>query len=80
MMTHRCFAHGCARVIPLSRLMCRTHWMQVPVSLQLALLRAWKRVHGSEWSAEKNEGAVLHYCQLRREAREAVRSTEAPLC
>ena len=41
MATHDCPITGCDVRVPLSMLMCPTHWREVPRDLQRAVNRAW---------------------------------------
>lgn len=39
---HRCYAAGCAVLVPRGRLMCSPHWALVPGKVQQSVWRAWR--------------------------------------
>lgn len=58
--THDCPIEGCAATgLPMSILMCKAHWAEVPRDLQRAVYRAWRHGGVAE-HAQAREDAIAH--------------------
>lgn len=68
-----CDAPGCDVVIPRGRLMCRSHWFQVPRQLREAINETWRSKAIRAWSANCLEARSF----LARQARAAAESADA---
>jgi hypothetical protein len=68
-MQQECPVDGCEKSIPLDKLMCPTHWRQVPRDLQGEVYAAWRRrVRGDDGAMERHQAAkdaAIHAVETR---------------
>ena len=67
---HACHAERCAIEIPARLLMCRRHWMMVPLELQQAVWRHYRR------GQERDKQVTREWLAAARAAIEAVAKRE----
>ncbi len=53
---HACAAAGCLTSVPAQRLMCRSHWFQVP---RLTRIRVWAEYRPGQTAASATEAYVV---------------------